>query len=119
VEVARKTCCQASFERVFILIDEDLPIARQKTHKTLRALRAILFRSGPCCVEGFFLTVLGEKAPATSAECKTKFHQVGLSENQKLEPERYGKLFPMDTLDRVRARHPLLDDLIKLFSNVR
>jgi hypothetical protein len=116
VEATKKACHQASFDRVCIWMDEDQPIRLLKTHQTIRSLKAIVWLSSPC-VEGFFLRIMGQKVPPASSQCKDRFHQVGLSEHQKLERERYAELFPTATLATVRATHPLLDNLIKLFSN--
>jgi hypothetical protein len=117
VEAARKTCQQASFDRVFIWMDGDQPIRLEKTHRTIRSLEAVVLRSSPC-VEGFFLRMMGQAVPQASSQCKDRFHRVGLSEDQKLEPERYAGLFPAARLEAIRASHSLLDNLIKLFSNV-
>jgi hypothetical protein len=60
IEQARKQCCQKSFDRVFILMDEDLDITLQKSHRTVRSLGVVIWRSGPQCIEGFFFKLLGK-----------------------------------------------------------
>jgi hypothetical protein len=117
VDQARAKCCQASYNGVYILMDEDIPIKLAKSHKTIRMLKATLWLSSPYCIEGFFLTLLNQKAPTASAKCKDAFHRIALSEVHKLEPDRYSTVFPVDALESLRAQHPLLDDLIKLFCN--
>jgi len=117
IEQARKQCCQKSFDRVFILMDEDFEITLQKSHRTVRSLRAVIWRSGPQCIEGFFLKLLGKNPPATSKECKREFHKVALSETEKLERESYKKILPRIALEELRSFHPHLNNLIKLFSN--
>jgi hypothetical protein len=117
IEQAPKQCCQKSFDRVFILMDEDLDITLQKSHRTVRSLGVVIWRSGPQCIEGFFFKLLGKNPPATSKECKREFHKLALSETEKLEWESYKKFFPRVALEKLRHFHPHLDNLIKLFSN--
>jgi hypothetical protein len=117
VDEARAKCRQASYDRIYILMDEDCPIQLRKTHKTIQRLNATLWLSAPCCIEGFFLNLLGHSPPSSSAACKETFHRVALSERHKLDPEKYFDMFPADLLESLRANHRMLDDLIKLFSN--
>jgi len=119
VEVARSKCCQISFDRVFILLDQVPPFQLGKSKQTIHALKATVWWSEPDCIEGFFLSMMGSKPKpgADSTYCKSHFHKDGLSESQKLEWERYGKLFPKERHDDLRKSHPMLDNLIRLFSN--
>ena len=117
VEEARAKCCQAHFDRVHILMDDDYPILLKKSHAAIRVLKITLWRSKPCCIEGFFLTLMGHPPPGGSSLCKSVFHKVGLSAHDKLDPYRYETIFPASQLGILRLQHPLLDEIIRFLSN--
>lgn len=117
IEQARKQYCSKAFDRVFILMDADLEIELAKSHRTVKSIGAVIWRSEPQCIEGFFLKLLGRCPPGTSGGCKDEFHSFGISESDKLDWNSYGTLFPRDRLEDLRLHHPHLDNLIRLFSN--
>ncbi len=96
-----------AFDRRVALFDNDWQ-PQAKHLDAARKRKIAMLRCFPC-FEGFLLAILGEKPPATSAECKQRLLQrIGQS---LANPQTYESHFPPAVL---AARGPLLEPLAAL-----
>ena len=104
---------QASYDTVLIIFDTDRPLS-VGGKRFAEALRAKLILFSPC-IEAWFLRLLNERPPATTAACKRRFHEMGLDEQRKCERDAYERLFPAKRLRKFTNTQFKL--LVKVFSN--
>lgn len=113
VAFASREIRQASYDSVLIIFDTDRPLS-ESGKRNIGALRAKLVRFCPC-IEAWFLRLLGERPPATTAACKKRFHELGLDEQRKCEMDAYEKIFPAKRLRKFANAD--FKYLVRLFSN--
>ena len=106
-----------NYNRAFVLLDKDLP-CRQTYLKKARTNKLELIWCIPC-IEGLFLKILETAFDAsvkTTADCKRLFEGKYLSENEKLDPEKYAKIFSHGFIESKRGQVQELDRIIKLMT---
>jgi hypothetical protein len=115
-----------SYDKIYVLLDEDCKNitceeahikAKEKLHKNPERKKVPVecIYCIPHCIEGFFLTILNAKIPQTTDGCKKTFHDIFLSEREKLAKMSYAKIFPLETLERARKTSEALDRILKIF----
>jgi hypothetical protein len=100
------------FDRCVALLDTDIPWKAEDERMAKRyAIR--LIGSNPC-VEGLFLSILGERVPEASSDCKKAIRGKyrGLDLTRK---ESYAELFDKGRLEAARGRIDALDELLRSF----
>jgi len=104
----------AKYDRVILMLDEDVPITAQDEAKARRN-NITLIVSSPVCLEGMLLSILEQVIPfgASSSACKDLLHpQLSGSATRK---ESYSNLFPKPLLDRTEKAQ--IVSLRELLSN--
>ncbi|MCP4597196.1 hypothetical protein [Neptuniibacter sp.] len=101
----------ASYDKKFVLIDEDIPISQEELDLA-EELGVTIFISSPVCLEGMLLEVLGQKAPSTNKECKSKLHPQ--LNGQPTCRESYQQLFGKEVL--TDSQHATIQSLLQVFS---
>lgn len=107
----------ASYDDVFILLDDDIPCPDNLVSQAAKN-RISISCSSPC-IEGLFLDILQHSgfnsATSRSSECKKVFHQNYIPEKKKYQKDNYTRVFPKSLLEKQRKKIPLLDVIIKVF----
>jgi hypothetical protein len=112
VDYARRQMKPFPHDQLVMVFDADRSLSG-KSRAVLENFKAEIISSSPC-IEGLFLEILGHPKSATSAECKRRFHEVGLGEKEKMLHDAYGRLFPIEKMDHF-CRHPDFARLCRLF----
>jgi hypothetical protein len=93
--------CDA-YDSGIVLLDGDIDITASDKKKALRKHIAILLTAP--CIEGLFLALFEHPGfnPSTwnSDLCKRTFHEKYLSQEEKTEKDKYGKIFSKEILDK-------------------
>lgn len=108
------TCRQAriySYDQVVSFLDTDIAWT-DKLKKAAKQAKVALVGSSPC-LEGLLLTILGQRPPEQSSDCKRLLRQ--LLNADMTDREHYERNFPKLLLDGARLRIPELDRLLKFF----
>lgn len=101
-------CKNASYDRVVVLLDNDMPLSAA-AKKLANSKRLRILESTPC-LEGLLLKILGEHVPDTSKLCK---EQLGVKLPRRLtRQEDYQSKFPKGLLDARRDDVPELGRLL-------
>lgn len=109
-----------NYNRAFVLLDKDLP-CRQTYLKKARTNKLELIWCVPC-IEGLFLKILEPAFDAsvkTTADCKRLFEGKYLSENEKLDPEKYARIFSFELFESRRMQVQELDQAIRFMTEKR
>lgn len=116
VNKTRRLMQLASYNEVYILLDDDVPCPSNLVRDAAKHGIEILW-STPC-IEGLLLDILGHSkfnsATASSSKCKKIFHQNYIPEKKKFQKVSYSQHFPKSLLDKQRKKIQLLDDIIKV-----
>ena len=97
-------CRNASYDRVVVLLDNDIQLS-PTVYRLAKTKRVQILESTPC-FEGLLLKILGEHVPDTSNQCKA---QLGNKLPGRLtRREDYDSRFPKKFLDERR------DDVVEL-----
>jgi hypothetical protein len=106
-----------SFNQAFVVLDKDLPCRLLYINKA-RVSRLELIWCVPC-IEGLFLKILipgFDPSARSAAECKKLFEQRYLDENDKLDPDKYEKVFSFQILEIKRAEITELGKIISFMT---
>jgi hypothetical protein len=109
-----------TYDHAFVLLDQDVP-CRPSYQTKARKNRLELIWCVPC-VEGLFLKIL---EPAfypptkTTSDCKRLLEDKYLGEREKLDPEKYAKIFSRDLLEDRRGQVVELDRIVRLMTEKR
>ena len=109
-----------NYNHAFVLLDRDLP-CRPKYLKKARIHKLELIWCDPC-IEGLFLKILEpafDPSVKSTAECKRLFEGKYLGEDEKLDPEKYSKIFSFEFLESRRRQVQELDIIIILMTEKR
>jgi hypothetical protein len=109
-----------NYDRAFVLLDKDL-LCSPKYLKKARTHKLELIWCIPC-VESLFLQILEpafEPSVKSTTECKRLFEGKYLGENEKLDPEKYAKIFSLEFLESRRRQVQELDIIVKLMTEKR
>ena len=96
VETTYQKYRHVSFDRCYLLLDEDVAISQQVRDKA-RKWHIQLVISTPHCLEGMLLDVLGRAIPHDSQSCKQRLHP--LLSGPPVAPASYQKVFAKPVLD--------------------
>lgn len=108
VRHAIKMCRNASYDRVVVLLDNDLQLS-PAVQKLAQTKKVQILESTPC-FEGLLLKILGEHVPDTSKQCKA---HLGVKLPGRLtRQEYYQSKFPKGLLDARRDDVPELGRLL-------
>ncbi|MDR1162789.1 MAG: hypothetical protein LBM17_02995 [Candidatus Accumulibacter sp.] len=100
------------FDQCVALLDTDISWKAEDERMSKKyAIR--LIGSNPC-VEGLFLSILGERVPEASSDCK-KAIRGKCGELDLTRKESYVELFDKGRLEAARGRVGALDELLKSF----
>lgn len=99
-----------AWDHVAVMIDTDKDWGDAQRQQA-RSQRIHALESTPC-LEAWLLEVVGQRAPAMTADCKRKFFsQFGAEAH---DDTLHGRHFPRHVLDAARARISVLDELLTL-----
>lgn len=104
----------ADFDRRFAVLDTDIALLPAQ-EKWLRAQKIGLIFSTPA-IEATLLSILGKKAPAVTAACKSELQKQ--APGDPTDGRYYEKYFPLATLEAARPKNPTLEVLIAALSKV-
>lgn len=110
----------AAYDRSLLLLDEDLPL--DEIPKTcVRRHRLTVVTSAPQCLEGLFLSLLGDAPPARdrtrSRNLKRRFHRDHLGTDRQSEVvarlrHKCPSLFSRELIASSRRSHPTLESVL-------
>jgi 5S rRNA maturation endonuclease (ribonuclease M5) len=114
IEHARNLNRLRRADRVIIIFDGDK--AMTETGEALaEKMNAEIIQFHPC-IEGFFLLLLGEKAPPMSKECKRAFRKNYLNKKDAQQSKKYEDLFPLDQFSKLSS-NSTFERLRQIFFN--
>lgn len=100
-----------AFDLRVVLFDNDRP--PQEKHLKAAHRKKIQILTCTPCIEGFLLTILGEKPPSASADCKRRVEErLGQS---LMKPETYQRHFSKELLIERSSKIELLEQILRLF----
>ena len=114
VEYTYRNYRHTPYDNVAIIWDTDVPLNDTKSSRMISSMKATIINPSPC-IEGLFLEMCGEKAPPVTADCKRRFHKIGLSKRDKLDANAYENLFLPIQLPTLRA-HPTFKAIYQLYT---
>lgn len=113
-----------AYDRSLLLIDSDMPLDDIPASWLVK-YRITLVTSVPCCLEGFFLTMLGDPPPAKerhqARNWKRRFHKnhLGTDRDSEIVSKLHGKcpfLFPKELIEKERITHSSLSEILAFLS---
>ena len=114
VEKAIRLCGSRGYDKCFVLIDEDIPLNADKKllSRMKRRPRIEILKATPC-IEGLFLTILGDEENLISKNCKSNFESKYLASDKKTDKRAYERLFSKEMLDEKRKVVDELNSILR------